>query len=120
MTRVRDGSLLLLQLYTNFTEGLSTSDWTLNLGVNQGPTVSPAIGQVDTPVRPGFVRMTTPGDRIYDCWNFRGDCPFLLRKETLMGSWTMETMVETAVNEGFAITGLVVYDANGWSWNGYR
>jgi hypothetical protein len=90
-------------VWTNFTD-YPNAGWSLNV-VASGPTATLTTA---APFAPGVpkLRINVPGDRVYDCWNFRGDCPFLLRNEILTGSYAFESLVETDQVANWAITGL--------------
>lgn len=107
-----------LEINTNFTEGVDAAQWEFN--TNGGaPALSPALGSTGGGVRPGWLRMSVPNNQVYDCWNSRGACPFLLRQEALVGSYSVETLVEVS-SLPTTIAGLAIYDAAGYSFNGYR
>ena len=108
------------EVWTNFTEGLARADWNFDT-VASGPVTSPRWDSTDTSAdRPGFLRMSLPSDIAYDCWGNRGNAPFLLRTERLIGSYSIESYVETQPTRATGIAGLVIYDADGYNYNGYR
>ena len=91
-------------VYTNFTT-LSPTEWQMSTVATGWATFPSLTG--NAPVRPGYLRIMVPGGaQVYDCWDFRGDCPYVLRNEPAVGSWSMSVYVDMEAAGGSRSNGL--------------